>query len=272
MSIGSQELMSDQSENSKSGWPKRRRRIVACFFMCWSIIVFGVLFNQFRTQGVDPILWRDNAKSKVIDRSDSLQFQPVSPKELGLLFFCGSGVEAEAYASLLRPIADNGYPTIIVRLPGRFAMLPGQKDQSLDVAESLISRTQTVKRWVISGHSLGAALSCRLVLRSPQICSGLVLVATTHPKEDDLSTLTIPVTKIYGTKDGVAPRAKVEAHRHLLPLATDWVLLEGANHSQFGNYGHQLQDGTASISRETQQSIARQKILEMLARLELREK
>jgi dienelactone hydrolase len=263
--------MSGRVKNSKLGWTKRRR-VVTCIFVGWSIIVFGVLLNQFRTQGVDPAALLDNAKSKVLARSDSLQFQPVSPKKLGLIFLCGSGVEAEAYAGMLRPIADNGYPTVIVRLPGRFAMLPGQKEQTLDVAETLMGQNPKVKHWVISGHSLGAALSCQFALHRPQKCSGLVLVATTHPKDIDLSALTIPVTKIYGTNDGVAPRAKVDANRKLLPVATQWVLVEGANHSQFGNYGHQLQDGSASISREAQQLVVKEKILDMLARLESGEK
>ncbi|MGA7615916.1 MAG: alpha/beta hydrolase [Thermoanaerobaculia bacterium] len=77
----------------------------------------------------------------------------------------------------------------------------------------------------------------------------------------------LPVTKIYATNDGVAPSAKVLANRSLLPETTKWVAIEGGNHSQFGNYGHQLFDGKASISREKQQSIVGAELLASLKRV-----
>jgi hypothetical protein len=42
------------------------------------------------------------------------------------------------------------------------------------------------------------------------------------------------------------------------------VEIEGGNHSQFGHYGHQLLDGTPSITREAQQTKTRAALLEML--------
>jgi hypothetical protein len=89
----------------------------------------------------------------------------------------------------------------------------------------------------------------------------MVLVATTHPKEDDLSFLTIPVTKIYASNDGIAPPDRVLANRGLLPPHTKWVEIAGGNHSQFGRYGHQLFDGKATISRGDQEALTRSEIL-----------
>ena len=44
--------------------------------------------------------------------------------------------------------------------------------------------------------------------------SALALIGTTHPKEDDLSRLSMPVIKIYGSHDGIAPAAKTSpCHR-----------------------------------------------------------
>jgi pimeloyl-ACP methyl ester carboxylesterase len=95
--------------------------------------------------------------------------------------------------------------------------------------------------------------------------SAMILVATTHPKDDDLSLLRIPVTKIYGSNDGIAPPDRVLANRRLLPSHTDWVEIAGGNHSQFGRYGHQLFDGAATISREEQEALTRSAILDVLA-------
>ena len=252
--------------------PKRRRRtrIVRIFFAVWGTIALGVLFNQFRTQNVDARFLSGSDSVVVVADGASLEFHPTEQHSTGVLFFCGSGVEADAYAPMLRPIGDLGYTTIIVKLPGRFAMLPGQKEIVLETAQKLIKSQPEIRKWVISGHSLGAALSCKFVQKFPESSSALVLVGTTHPKEDNFSGLTIPVTKVFGSVDGVAPVEKVDANRSLLPLATKWIKIEGANHSQFGNYGHQLQDGSATISREAQQSLVREEILNLLKQLDIR--
>jgi pimeloyl-ACP methyl ester carboxylesterase len=118
---------------------------------------------------------------------------------------------------------------------------------------------------VISGHSLGAALAARLAHSETGALSAIVLIGTTHPKETDLSSLQIPVTKIYASNDGIAPPERVLANRHLLPKSTRWVEIAGGNHSQFGRYGHQLFDSTATISREDQEMITRLAILDALA-------
>ena len=65
--------------------------------------------------------------------------------------------------------------------------------------------------------------------------------------------------------DGVAPVERVLANKPLLPETTRWIAIEGGNHSQFGHYGHQLFDGRATITRESQQAATRQTLLTALA-------
>jgi hypothetical protein len=57
----------------------------------------------------------------------------------------------------------------------------------------------------------------------------------------------------------------VLANRSLLPVATRWVEIQGGNHSQFAHYGHQLFDGEAVITREAQQRLARNALLQALS-------
>jgi hypothetical protein len=60
--------------------------------------------------------------------------------------------------------------------------------------------------------------------------------------------LSVPVTKIVGTNDGLATVEEVESNRNKLPVTTNWVRIEGGNHSQFGWYGFQPGDSRATIS------------------------
>ena len=94
--------------------------------------------------------------------------------------------------------------------------------------------------------------------------TGLVLIGTTHPRDVDLSTLAVPVTKVAGTRDGLAARTAVEANRAKLPAATRWVWIEGGNHSQFGWYGFQPGDRRATISAEAQRATMIQAVIDAL--------
>jgi pimeloyl-ACP methyl ester carboxylesterase len=195
----------------------------------------------------------------------TLSFVPASAVDsTALIFICGSGIAAEAYAPLVHPIAGAGFPVFVIKLPYRFAPFESHRLSALARVREVIAAHPAMAHWVASGHSLGGALAARLARTDAGRFSALVLIGTTHPKEEDLSSLQVPVTKVYGSNDGVAPPDRVRANQRLLPPGTKWIEITGGNHSQFGRYGHQLFDGTATISREQQESITRSAILEAL--------
>lgn len=245
------------------------RRWIRAGFVLWAVVSISWLANSVRTRGVDEETLRSNREVTVLDDATGLTFLPVSTSgRTGLVFICGSGIAAEAYAPLLRPIAEQGFPVFIVRLPYRFAPLESHKRTALDRTREVIATHPEVARWVVAGHSLGAALAARLARSDARLLSAIVLIATTHPKDDDLSLLRIPVTKVYASNDGIAPPDRVLANRGLLPPHTKWIEIEGGNHSQFGRYGHQLFDGTATIGRVEQEALTRSALLRALAEVE----
>jgi pimeloyl-ACP methyl ester carboxylesterase len=226
------------------------------------------LADSVRTRGVDENTLRSNRRVSVLNDATSLTFVPASTSgHTGLVFICGSGIAAEAYAPLLRPVAEEGYPVFVIKLPYRFAPLESHKRMAVDRAREVIVAHPEVTHWVIAGHSLGAALAARMANADAASLAAMVLVATTHPKDVNLSFLRIPVMKVYASNDGVAPPDRVLANRGLLPPHTKWVEIAGGNHSQFGRYGHQLFDGTATIRREEQEALTRSGILDVLAEI-----
>jgi pimeloyl-ACP methyl ester carboxylesterase len=235
-------------------------------FLCWAVFATLWLANSMRARGVNAALLQNDAAVAVEDGPTTLAFVPVaSTNRTALIFVCGSGVPAQAYAPMLRPIAQAGHAVFIVKLPYRFAPMEANKQEAIDRARRVIAAHPQFSRWVISGHSLGGALACRLVRADPKAFAALVLVGTTHPRQDDLSFLMMPVTKVYGSNDGVAPPDRMFANRRLLPKNTRWVEIKGGNHSQFGHYGHQLFDGSATTSREAQQAATRSALVEALS-------
>ena len=244
------------------------RRWVLRGFLLWAVIVVLWLANSYRTRGVPDGTLRSSPTLSVSDGATVLEFLPTSSDgKAALVFICGSGVSAHAYAPLLRPIAEAGYAVFVVKLPYRFAPLASHKQAAVKRALQIPAAHPEISHWVVSGHSLGGALACRVAQSAPEAFSAMVLVGTTHPKQNDLSSLPMPVTKVYASNDGVAPPDRTLANKRLLPKDTQWVEIKGGNHSQFGYYGHQLFDGKATISRETQQSTTRSALLEALTKV-----
>ena len=104
-------------------------------------------------------------------------------------------------------------------------------------------------------------MEAQFVYENPTLINKLILIATTHPRDIDLSNLNIPIMKIYGSKDGVANINDIDKNKTKLPSTTKYVLIEGANHAQFGYYGFQLGDNKADITRERQLQTTLENIL-----------
>lgn len=231
----------------------------------WAVVSTAWLLNTFRTQGVPASLLVGDGRVAVQRTPETLSFLPrESPAPAALVFLCGGGVGAEAYAPLLRPLAEAGYAVHIVRLPYRLAPLEGHKRAAVQRVRNVIADNSAIERWVVAGHSLGGALATRLAADPPAELAAVVLIGTSHPKELDLSGSPLAFTKVFAGNDGVATPEMIDATRGLLPAATLWVEIEGGNHSQFGHYGHQLFDGTATLSRQRQQEITRGALLRAL--------
>ena len=91
-----------------------------------------------------------------------------------------------------------------------------------------------------------------------------MLIGSSHPCDVDLSALRIPVTKVVGTRDGLASPGEVEANRSKLPAHTRWVWIQGGNHSQFGWYGFQPGDHRATIDANLQRALMIDAVLDVL--------
>lgn len=206
----------------------------------------------------------------VVETNTQITFQPTSNHQAtGLLFYPGAIVEPTAYAPLARTLAEAGYLTIIVKLPWGTAPLASHEEHLWETTQTIMAQQSDIQQWVLSGHSRGAAIAARTVYEHEDAFAGLILIGTSHPKEAvfSLAGARLPVTKIYGTEDGLASQVEIEAFRGYLPEHTVMKEISGGNHAQFGYYGRQLGDNSATISREEQQRETAVAILSFLDQL-----
>ena len=236
-------------------WKTIRRVWITCGIIA-TILFNGWMLFSSRAQGFDKkkILSSDG-RVRVRESSEEIVFEPVvGGAPAGLIFFPGGMVDPEAYAPLMRAVAEEGYEAVILKLPFRQAFLESQEAEVVERARVRMERDRGTRGWVVAGHSRGGVIACRVAATHPSLPAALVLMGTSHPVDRDLSGLRFPVTKIFATHDGLATVEKVEANQGKLPAATRWVKIEGGNHAQFGWYGRQFGDEKATISREEQQA------------------
>ena len=184
-----------------------------------------------------------------------------------LVFFPGALVDPVAYAPLLRAVAAAGFPAYLVELPRRGA-LGGADDPAREQRlDRVLASPSMSKQWLVAGHSRGAVVACQVAAERRPGLAGLIVIGSTHPRDVDLGGLTVAVTKIVGTRDGLARRTDVEANRGKLPLSTHWVWIEGGNHSQFGWYGFQPGDRRATIDASTQRAMMIRAVIDAMSRV-----
>lgn len=250
----------------------RIRRLWPVIRVVWIVagLVFLIwLYDSFSAKGVDESILQSDGQIRVVDTDGAITFTPKEANpSIGLLFFHGGGVEPLAYAPLIRAVAEKGYSAVIVKLPYRFAPLDSHRHETIRRGRSVIAQSTNLRKWVVAGHSKGGKIAAEFVRSDRSSVGALILIATSHPKDFDLSGLTIPVKKISASNDGVAPPPLIQSTKRYLPAGTQWVEIVGGNHSQFGHYGPQFGDGSATIDRAEQQRRTRDELLATLDALQ----
>ena len=246
---------------------KKLWKIIRILWITFGILSILWMANSFRARGFDESILESDSQITIEETGRFLSFRPnASSQPVGLIFFPGGMVQPEAYTPMARTIAEQGHNVFIVKLPFGSAPFESQEADVMNQALEIMSSNESIQYWVVGGHSRGAAIASRFGSKYGAAFDGLILIGTSHPKDAafDLSNSTLAVTKIYATNDGLASMDEVEANAIYLPASTTWVLIEGGNHSQFGYYGSQLGDDTATISREQQQELLVEAILAAL--------
>jgi len=253
----------------------RRRRIIRRGLRAYSAVAltaFALMAFGYTTKGFDAAIVRSDARVEVTEHDGLRTFSPRGAADhAALLFLPGALVDPDAYAPMARAVAERGYAVTVMPLPYRAALSTKGTEGVLRTAESFLLSDGSGRRWVVAGHSRGGLLTARFAHSHPELLAGVVLIGTTHPTaRDDLSDTPLRVTKVYGTRDGVAPPEKVLSNRAYVPATTHWVRIEGGNHVQFGDYRYQLLDRRATIPRGLQQRIVVEALCDALKRADVR--
>lgn len=170
----------------------------------------------------------------------------------GLVFVAGARVDPQAYEQTFAGLVATGVTVVIERPVLGFGILDPRP------LSTFTGLAPEVDAWAVGGHSLGGVRACQYA-DDDRTVDALVLFgsycATTDLSDDD----ELAVLSLGGSEDGLSTPAKIDRYRDMLPPSAAMVEIDGSSHAQFGSYGLQPGDGTATISdEEARQQITRQ--------------
>ena len=220
------------------------------------LIVLAVLAIGFATWALNPLpptadalaALQSDSKVTVTQGKEYVAFMPngAAPTK-ALVFYPGGHVDYRAYAAPLRGLAEQGYLAVLLPVRLNLAIF------DVNAADRAIPDFPEIQDWAVGGHSLGGVAASMYAARHDRI-DGVVYWAS-YPADDTLKNAAMEFMSIYGTLDMAGVDA-FQASASLLPADTQFVVIEGGNHSQFGNYGLQPGDNPAAITWQEQQAQA----------------
>lgn len=226
------------------------------------IILFGFIFwiNGLFYPSDQVALNNLNSTSEVTvtTTSNYYAFIPTNKESnSAFILYPGALVDADAYAPLMMKLSSKGIPSFIAKMPLDMAILKS------DAADQIIAHYPDIQNWYIGGHSLGGVMAANYAQKNPECFKGIAFLAS-YPNKD-LSGYDLKALSLYGSNDTVLNMASYEQSKSLLPdKSFTEIVIDGGNHTNFGNYGPQSGDTPATISTQEQQSITANAILKMI--------
>lgn len=238
---------------------KKRKKI----FIVFSIVLVALISISLIYLSTGTYDSKDLAKANMVSdknvtvvMDNGINFVPSMPNGTGIILYQGAKVDVSAYSVEAKILADNGYTVFIPKMPFNMAFF------GINKADMIIKNNPDISKWYMAGHSLGGSMAANYTSKNREIIDGLILLASYSA--DDLSAYTGKVISIIGSKDMGIDKEKLDKTSVNLPKNTEFYIIKGGNHSQFGDYGFQKGDNIADISLEEQLKLITNRMLEYL--------
>ena len=233
-------------KNRKFNWTRNVLIGVALLIVIAAGAFFWYVNDYYKATVTAIEALESDGEVTVTEMDDAIIFAPTGEEpETGIIFYPGGKVEAEAYAPLLRRLAEADLFVVVAKMPFHLAVFDA------NAAEAIMAQESEVEEWYLAGHSLGGVMASSFAADQADEVAGLIFLAS-YPS-GDLTAAPFPVLSVYGSEDEVLNRESYDEAQTKLPAAYTEIVLEGGNHGQFGDYGPQAGDGTATITADQQQ-------------------
>ena len=186
-------------------------------------------------------------KDYIKEVNNYVELIPEHKSNTGVIFYPGGKVEHYAYLPIMNKLRNEGINSFLVKMPFKLAVF------NKNAADNIIKNNPNISEWYIIGHSLGGAMGSSYANENSKEIKGLFLLGAYNYGEYSKENTLI----FYGTEDEILDKSKIEE----VELVD---IINGGNHSYFGNYEKKKGDGNAIISNEEQQNIVVNKIMDFI--------
>jgi dienelactone hydrolase len=225
-----------------------------------TIALIGFGFWFFQSYPPVPQQLSAVAQNQDLSLQDKGQYWLLSSKdneaEVLIIFYPGGKVEPLGYAYNLSGLVSTSTSVAITKPLFNYAFF------GIDQAQVVIENEPDYNQFYLSGHSLGGAMACFYAGNNPDQIEGLMLLASYC--SNDLSQTNLAVLSLIGSNDGLLSKEQISSHRQNLNAQSKLVVVEGMNHAQFGSYGPQPPDKSATISDQDSKLKVNQIILQFI--------
>ncbi len=223
----------------------------------------------------------------------SKDFDSRDSPSLGVLFYGGALVDPRSYSPIAKELSEHYGLAVSIPIFKQDVAFEGCTSDRLELARRAYP---SVKKWIMTGHSMGGIGVMSEVWTAAtssggkndgggegydpyDLIGGFVLIAS-YVRQDvgcgavDFSKLDIPAASVIGQLDGVVNIANWENGQNLLSQEnTLFISIPGGNHGNFGSYDYSgrkitlgQNDGNATIPKNVQQNLATSAILHAVSR------
>ena len=217
---------------------KKRILILSAVILVLAVMI-AVYLSDYSKADATALAALESSGTVEVTETDYGWFFDGPGTDAALVFYPGAKVEATAYAPLLRLLAENGTDVCLAEVPARMAFLAVNK------AEKVMAGYD-YDNWFTGGHSLGGWAAEHYASKHGEGLQGVVLFAA-RPRDG----VGVPELVLCGSEDGLVKPAETLDAGDVGENVT-LEIIEGGNHAQFGSYGTQSGDGTATVSAEAQ--------------------
>lgn len=216
-----------------------------------AILIFAVtvyLFQHYEPTVEATVLIERQSDMIVEEKIGMKKALVITPEgvdeSVGWIIYPGGKVDYRAYAILGYQLAqESGQRVIIVSFPFHLAVF------DINAGKAWMEKYEDVDQWYIVGHSLGGVMGAQMAKNNEKVI-GIGFLAS-YPSAD-FSDSDIRMISIRGSSDKILNLAAFADAQSKFSPYTEFYVIQGGNHSQFGSYGFQKDDGMATVTKENQ--------------------
>lgn len=242
--------------------------LISCIIFILAFI--GVYFSIYRPEF--DLNKFNTYESNYLNFTENSRYMFMIPKsntgiDTGIIFYPGGLVDEKSYLPLLVELCKYGYGVYILKSLFKLPIL------NQNGAENIIKENY-FEKYVLMGHSLGGTAMLKYFSKQTELSNKIedIILLSSYSDgsyifdstKNDNYRRDIDMLSIVGTNDKIINIKRYENDKSNLDGDTKYLLIDGGNHSYFGNYGSQHKDGKATISIEQQQYFVLSEVVKFL--------